>query len=216
MPSKTDAQIRQIVLEYFYDRNKNATSISGKRGSAVGTKDMKAELKAIHGLTQQEVTRNLTYLISQGWIDEKTENRVFTSSAGTTIPSNVTKYIISADGIDKIEGEGEFTNDKFRGVKIEATGQNIITVGDGNQVNARFEEVGNTLAELRKAVTDANIPESDKLSYIADIDTVQTQLAKAKPNKKIITEAVEGVKTLSAIPGIADLVAKVVDLVSLI
>ena len=216
LPSKTDAQIRPIVLDYFYDRNKNATSISGRRGAAVGIKDVKAELKSIHGLSQQEVTRNLTYLISQGWIDERIENRVFTSPAGTTIPSNVTRYIISADGIDKIEGEGEFTNDKFRGVKVEATGQNIITVGDGNQVNARFEEVGNTLAELRRAVTDANIPESDKLTHIADIDTIQTQLAKRSPNKNNIREAAEGIKTLTAIKSMADLAEKAVALATAI
>src|SRR5580704_2308251 len=38
--------------------------------------------------------------------------------------------------------EGVFTRDRFEGIKIEATGQNIITLGDGNQVNAQFQALG--------------------------------------------------------------------------
>jgi len=60
---------------------------------------------------------------------------------GTVIPNTISYYKITAAGIDKIEGPGEFTMEKFKGVKIEATGQNIITVGDGNQVNAEYQDV---------------------------------------------------------------------------
>ena len=216
VPSKSDTEIRQLVLDYFYARNKNATSMSGKKGAAVGIRDVKSELKDLHGLSQKDVTSNLTYLISQGWIEERTENRTYTSPAGTTIPSVVTRYIITAQGIDKIDGLNEFTMNKFQGVKIEATGQNIITVGDGNQVNARFEKIGNTLADLRKALTEANISESEKLGHIADIDTIQNQLAKPKPNKSILKEAIEGIKTLSVVPGLAQLVEEAASLVSAI
>jgi hypothetical protein len=57
-PSNTE--IRRIMLQYFYDRNKNATSARGKKGSAVKISDVKKELKAAHDLTQQEVQSNLT------------------------------------------------------------------------------------------------------------------------------------------------------------
>ena len=60
------------MLQYFYDRNKNATSARGKKGSAVKISDVKKELKTANGLTQQEVQSNLTYLISQGWVEEDT------------------------------------------------------------------------------------------------------------------------------------------------
>jgi hypothetical protein len=48
-------EIRRIMLQYFYDRNKNATSARGKKGSAVKISDVKKELKVAHSLTQQEV-----------------------------------------------------------------------------------------------------------------------------------------------------------------
>jgi hypothetical protein len=54
-PSNTE--IRRIMLQYFYDRNKNATSARGKKGSAVKISDVKKELKAAHDLTQQGASR---------------------------------------------------------------------------------------------------------------------------------------------------------------
>ena len=132
-PSNTE--VRRIMLQYFYDRNDHSTSARGKKGSAVRISDVKAELKASHGLSQQEVQSNLTYLLSQGWVEDDEVQKTFTSQRGTAIPSTTTFYRITAAGIDRIEGEGEFTMPKFHGIKIEATGQNIITLGDGNQIN---------------------------------------------------------------------------------
>jgi hypothetical protein len=64
-PPPSNTEIRSIMLQYFYDRNKNATSARGKKGSAVKISDVKKELKTANGLTQQEVQSNLTYLISK-------------------------------------------------------------------------------------------------------------------------------------------------------
>jgi hypothetical protein len=181
-------EIRRVMLQYFYDRNKNATSARGKTGSAVKISDVKKELKGAHGLTQQEVQSNLTYLISQGWVEEDKVEKSFTAPRGTVIPASTSFYKVTAAGIDKIEGEGEFTMPKFHGIRIEATGQNIITLGDGNQINAQFNELGTAL--------------------VADIDTIQSQLAKPAPNKTIVAAAWETVKGAAAISGCTDLVAK--------
>lgn len=206
-------EIRRIMLQYFYERNKNATSARGKRGSAVKISDVKKELKASHGLTQQEVQSNLTYLISQGWVEEDTIEKSITGPGGTVIPSSTRYYRITAAGIDKIEGPGEFTMPKFHGIKIEATGQNIITLGDGNQVNARFSELGSALVELRNAIAQSAANEADKLALVADIDTIQSQLAKPVPNKGIIAAAWETVKTAATIDGCIGLVNKVAGLI---
>lgn len=206
-------EIRRIMLQYFYDRNKNATSARGKKGSAVKISDVKKELKASHGLTQQEVQSNLTYLISQGWVEEDTVEKSFTAPGGTVIPSSTSFYKITAAGIDKIEGPGEFTIPKFHGIKIEATGQNIITLGDGNQINAKFSELGQSLAELREAIAKSNAPEADKMGLVADIDTIESQLAKPEPNRGIIRAAWDTVKAAATINGCAGLVEKVAGLI---
>lgn len=208
-PRPTNTEIRRIVLQYFYDRNKNATSMRGKKGSAVKISDVKKELRSSHGLTQQEVQSNLTYLISQGWVEEDTVQKSITAPGGTVIPSTTSFYRITAAGIDKIEGPGEFTMPKFHGIKIEATGQNIITVGDGNQINAKFADIGASLAELRDAIIRSEAAEDRKMQLVADIETIQSQLAKPEPNRGIVKAAWETVKAAAAIDGCATLVEKV-------
>jgi hypothetical protein len=202
------------MLQYFYDRNKNATSGMGKKGSAIRIRDVKADLKAQQGLTQQQVQSNLTYLLSQGWVEEKPIEKEVRAKGGTVIPSVTRYYQITAAGIDKIEGPGEFTMSKFHGVKIEATGQNIITLGDGNQINAQFSELGEALAELREAITKSDAKEVEKMSLIADIDTIQSQLAKPKPNRSIVSVAWDAVRGASAINRCAGLVEKITGLIA--
>lgn len=207
-------EIRHVMLRYFYERNKHATSSRGKKGSAVKISDVKKELKASGGLTQQEVQSNLTYLISQGWVEEDRVEKSFTTPRGAAVPSTTSFYQITAAGIDKIEGEGEFTMPKLHGIKIEATGQNIITLGDGNQINAKFGELGMALVELRSAITNSSAAESEKLALVADIDTVQSQLVKPIPNRGIVAAAWETVKGAAAIDGCSHLVTKVAGLIA--
>jgi hypothetical protein len=85
--ARSDEDIRRIMLQYFYDRNKNATSMMGKKGSAVRTSDLKAQLKASHALSQQQVQSNLTYLLSQGWVEEKPIAKTFTPKGGSVVSS---------------------------------------------------------------------------------------------------------------------------------
>lgn len=207
--ARTNNEIRQVLLEYFYRRNKTATSIMGKKGSAVKISDVKADTKAQYGLTQQEVQSNLTYLLSQGWVEERSVEKRVRARGGTMITSSTKYYQITAAGIDKIEGPGEFTMPKFHDIKIEATGQNIITVGDGNQVNAKFGELGEALAQLREAITRSEVPEAEKMGFVADIETIQSQLAKPEPNRGIISAAWETVKTADVIDGCVGLVSRV-------
>jgi hypothetical protein len=129
------------------------------------------------------------------------------------VPSTTSYYQITAAGIDKIEGEGDFTMPKFHGIKIEATGQNVITLGDGNQINAQFSDLGTALVELRDAIARSSAPEAQKLSLVADIDTVQSQLAKPTPNKGIVAAAWEAIKGAAAIDGCVNFVEKVAGLV---
>jgi hypothetical protein len=60
-PLRSNNKVRKLLLQYFYDRNKRATSVRGKKGAAVKISNVMRELKAAHGLSQQEV------LISTAW-----------------------------------------------------------------------------------------------------------------------------------------------------
>ena len=98
---------------------------------------------------------------------------------------------------------------KFHGININATGQNIITLGDGNQINAAFSDLGKALVELRDAVTQSEALEEQKMLYVADIDTIQSQLAKPQPNRGIIAAAWDSIKGAAGIGGCVEFVERV-------
>jgi hypothetical protein len=147
---------------------------------------------------------NLRYLISQGWVEETKVEKQVPLPTGTVVPQATSYYAITAAGIDKIEGPSEFTRNPFHGINIQATGQNIITVGDGNQVNAVFKDVGQALAELAEHVRNSTaLTEEQKLETIADIQTLQAQLAKPEPNRSVLKAIWSGLQALATAEGVA-------------
>lgn len=215
MPRKTqkaltDDEIREMILRYLYRRNQNATSRRGKStGAAVTISVMRSDLKASHGLTAQQIHSNLTYLENQGWVQDQPVTKSVMTSSGV-IPSTTSYFIITAAGIDRIGGPSVFTRDRFEGIKIEATGQNIITLGDGNQVNAQFEALGESLGELRKAIKESNrLTEPEKVDLVVDVDTLQTQLGKTAPNRQLISQLWEGINRAASLAGLTEVAAKV-------
>jgi hypothetical protein len=202
-------EIRAQLLQWFYDRNASATSQYGKKGSSVKISDVKAGLKQSFGLSQQQVMANLTYLIDKGWIN-KTEIEKTVNVRGGSVPSTVTWYEISSAGIDKIEGESEFQqNQKYSGIKISAMGTNVITLGDGNVVNAEFADLRKELDTLKSLIIAAKIEESAKLEIAADLESIKDQLAKTKPNTSVIKQLWNQVEKVATVGGAADLVQKI-------
>jgi len=203
-------EIRRQILQYFYNRNAKATSQYGKKGSAVKISDAKRELKEQHGLNQQQVMSNLTYLIDKGWIN-KIEIEKTVKVKGGTIPSIVTWYEISSAGIDKIEGESEFrVNPKYAGININATGENVITLGDGNVVNVKYADLHNELESLKNVITKSDkFEEKQKFDLAVDIESIRDQLAKAQPNKTIISHLWSGIEKTVTAAGLVDVASKV-------
>ena len=204
-------EIRRQILQYFYDRNRKATSRTGKRGSAVKISDVKRELKEQYGLSQQEVMSNLTYLIDNGWVKsfdiEKTVN-----VRGGTVPSTTTFYEITANGIDRIEGGSQFEpKERYAGINVNAVGQNVITLGDGNIVHADYSELRSYLDDLKEAITtNPSLSEAEKLDYAVDVESIKDQLAKPKPNKGVVQQLWNGFeRNLSRVAGIAESIAKI-------
>lgn len=210
-PVLSNDEIRMIMLRYFYERNQNATSRRGKRtGAATPISIIRAELKDLHGLTIQQVQSNLTYLLSQGWVEDQPISKNVPTRGGMTVPSTTSYFIITAAGIDKIGGPSEFSRNRFEGIKIETTGQNIITLGDGNQVNVQYQQIGENLAKLRKAIKISDkLTEDQKIDAVADIDSLQDQLAKSKPNGLVAKNLWENINKAASIAGLTDIAIKI-------
>lgn len=177
--------------------------------------DAKRDLKTLHELTQSEVVSNMTYLIDKGWINKQDVEKTVKVRGGT-IPSVVAWYEISAAGIDKIEGESEFkTGPKYSGINISATGQNVITLGDGNIVNAQYAALHTELELLREAVVKSpRLKEEQKVDVVADIETVKEQLAKTQPNRKVLSHLWTAIEVAVTGAGMVDLVHRITPLIA--
>jgi len=202
-------KIRHEILSWFYERNASATSQYGKKGSAAKISDVKAGLKEKYGLKQQQVVANLTYLIDKGWIN-KHEIQKTVHVKGGTVPSTVVWYEISSAGIDKMEGESEFKQSaRYAGININATGTNVITLGDGNVVNAQFANLHSELTNLQKTIAQAELSEDKKLDLSVDVESIKDQLAKSQPDKTIIGRLWQRVQDVATAGGFVDAVQKV-------
>lgn len=209
-------QIRKQILRWFYDRNANATSHRGKKGSAVKISDAKKGLKETYSLSAAHVVSNLTYLIDKGWINLTEVEKSFRTKAGTVIPSTVPWYEISSAGIDKIEGESEFqANNRYAGINITATGQNIVTLGDGNMINADHQSLDQELRQLKSAIADSDdLDESDKLDTSVDIETLRDQLVKSKPDKTIVQHLWSRIEQVATMNDFTEAVLKITPLIA--
>jgi hypothetical protein len=209
-PTYSNDEIREMILEYFYDRNNTATSRKGKKGSHIKISDIRSDLKERHGFKAGDIVGHLNYLHSQGWIEIEVEKKSFTNpKTGVTFPSETEWYFITASGIDKIEGPGRFTPKRFSGINIEAVGS-VVTIGDGNQINVKFKEAAQALSDFRNAVIKTDELKDDvKLDIVTDIDSIQDQLAKPTPNKTVIQTLWSGIEKAAAVGTVADLAHKV-------
>ena len=207
-------KIRNNILRWFYNRNAQATSQYGKKGSASKISDAKKGMKETYGLKQQEVISNMTYLIDKGWVN-KTEHEKTVRVKGGTVPSKVTWYEISSSGIDKIEGESEFQDGgKFSGININATGTNVITLGDGNVVNAKFADLHKELSKIKEAASESTLDEAKKLDVVVDIEGIKNQLIKAEPDKTIVGHLWKKIEKVATLGGFASVLTQAASYIS--
>jgi len=207
--------VRRQMLQYFYDRNAGATSTRGKKGCAVKISDVKRELKTKYGLKQQTIISNLTYLIDRRWVN-KSEVQKTVNVAGGTIPSTVTWYEISALGIDKIEGGSEFEpKELYPGINLNASGMNVITLGDGNVVNTKFSELREHLDDLKVQITSsAALGDKQRLEVAADLESMKQQLEKESPDRTIVSRLWSAIERAAAVAGVVDAAQRVWPLIS--
>lgn len=206
-----------MMLRYFYERNASATSKYGKKGSAVKISDIKRELKAAHSMSQQEVVSNLNYLLDREWVKElRIEKEVRPRGGSTTVPSVTSFYEVTARGIDRIEGGSEFEpTERYGEINIQATGANVITLGDGNIVNAEFNDLRMELDELKRQIVQSEqLPDGEKLNAAIDIETIKDQLAKPTPDPVVVGSLWNRVERAAALAGLAEFAGTVGQLVA--
>jgi hypothetical protein len=198
-------EIREAILRFLHDLHRRAR---GVRKQEIGIRDLQKAMKELHGLTQQQVASNLDYLVQKGWACKTTTGRLFTTKYGTTRSSEQIRFKISAAGIDRMEGESEFKRpDPYAGIQIENIG-GVTVVGDGNVVRTQFAGAAEALSQLRRAVNASDLPDQDKLAVATEIQTIELQLAREKPDATVIQSAWAAIKAAATVGTLVDVVTR--------
>jgi hypothetical protein len=123
----------------------------------------------------------------------------------------VTWYEISALGIDRIEGGSEYEpKDRYPGINVNATGTNVITLGDGKVVNAKFSELRDQLDNLKSEIASSSaLTDKQKLDVTVDIESVKDQLAKETPDTTIVKHLWAGIDHVAKVAGLVEAVHKI-------
>lgn len=207
-----DDVVRDAILRHLYEVHQRA---KGPKKVAVGIMDLRRAMKASHGFRHDVVVSNLDYLVQKGWVTEVVTSRSFKTERGTFQNAEQTKYKISAVGLDKLQRASVFQR-KATTAGINITNIHGVTVlGDGNVVNTHFTDLSRILADMRTAVQDSPaLPDEQKLEIVSDIDTLQAQLQKPKPNKSIVRTLWSGIENTVTAAGFADLCTKAATLIA--
>ena len=92
--------------------------------------------------------------------------------------------------------------------------QGVTVVGDGNVVNTTFADLSRALSDTKRAVlAEPQISEDLKLETISDIDSLQAQLQKPKPDKSVIQTLWSSIEKTAAVGGAIEFVHKVAELI---
>ncbi|MFM2381767.1 MAG: hypothetical protein RLZZ76_534 [Candidatus Parcubacteria bacterium] len=186
-------EVRKTILEHFYQLSKNARNTY--QVSAHEKKVMVALQGA--GVTKQEVISGILYLVNSGFL--KKEKR-----------DSVTYYYISDMGVNHFEGASTFQKPhQTSGISI-ADVKGIVVVGNNNYVQQNYTELYKNLDVLRDSLgVTEELTDKEKLEFQSEIETIQSQLSKAEPNKTIIAQAWSSLAKIATVSSLFDVYERV-------
>lgn len=207
MERKANDEIRETILRFLYNKRKKARSL---RSISSTTSELKRELKN-QGLTENQIVTNLDFLIKNGWVEEQVERYTLPHRR---IEVKKSIYRLTNVGLHYFEKSSRFdVTGRFSGMRFEDIRDSVIVVGFGNVVQKDYYELYSTLDALKSRIILGDLPEADKLDYLADVETIKTQLAKPHPEASIIRKAWGKICTLSKVAGLAGLIEKIYRLI---
>jgi len=182
-------------------------------GSAeIGIMDLRRAMKAL-GYDAQDVTSNLNYLVDTGWVLARTRSYKVHTTKGVDIDQDQTSYKISDIGVNHFEGASEFQVPRRASVVSITNVQGIVQIGDHN-VASQYQDLFRSLDLLGNELSkSAQLTQEEKLNYQAEIDTINSQLAKPAPNKSILSQAWAGMAGLATVEGLASFFERVQGLI---
>jgi hypothetical protein len=193
-------EVRNLILNFLYQMHRNAR---GVKAQEIKLRALQQRLKSEHGLSQQEVSSNLDYLVQKEWVRQMRRERTFTTKGGVEVSNEEVSYKISDVGIDRVEGESRFKKQSPFGAVNISNVQGAVVFGDHNIVNNQFIPLAEHLTRLEQAISMATMPDSEKVAVIGDIETIKSQLAKPTPDRSILRQAWTAIERVVTAHGFA-------------
>lgn len=203
-------QIRDLILKFLYELHANAR---GVKAQEIGIRDLQQKLKALHGLSQQQVSANLDYLVQKEWVKQIRRERTFTTQRGVEVPNEKVSYKISDVGIDQVEGESKFKKQSPFGAVNIGNVQGAVVFGDHNVVNNQFLPLAEHLNKLEQAVSATSMTDDEKIAVIGDVETIKSQLAKPAPERSILQKAWTAIEKVVTARGFASILVEAAALI---
>jgi hypothetical protein len=204
--------IRKAILEYLYRSHKNSRSLKSSR---VPISQLKRDLKGF-GLKERDIISNLDYLNQSGWVRVESEEKQIKTTHGFIKKDVKNYYKISDIGINYFEGPTEFQRPtkSFAGINVTNI-SGVTLIGDQNlAVNIQYLDLYKVLSLLSEAVRKSTqLSDTEKLNYVADVETIKDQLAKPEPDKNVIRSAWERLKELAKYADLFGFFNQVADLI---
>ena len=161
------------------------------------------------GLTQQEIARNLYYLIQTGWVAEN-KKTLRIEKGGKTIYVEDVSYRITEVGINHFEGPSKFQRtSRLNGINIKNI-RGVVVVGNDNIVYNKHSNLYRSLDLLGEEIRRSDkFSDKQKLTCQAEIDTIKSQLSKPTPDRSILRTAWDALRTIATIGGVINILEKV-------
>ncbi len=204
-PEPTDDEIREAVLRFLYDTSKSARSADGTYAT-MG--EIKLAMKILN-VMEKRIVSNLTYLLQNRWVEQDVRQFIV-QPAGKPVMTRQVRYRISSAGVDRYEGPSVFQRvEKMAGINVTNI-QGVTVIGHDNVVSTQFAELYRNLDLLGGEIrATEQLSDREKLSYQAEIETIESQLMKEHPDRSILERAWEALKGVATISGVAAAVDRV-------
>lgn len=201
--------LRAELLRYVYEVHRR--SVPSENGQVTGAV-LVSEVRKRCSADRRELAANLDYLVGTGHIQHILEPIV---REGRTLPGIGQHYYrITSKGIDTLEHPSLYIA-KPDAPSIAITNQNGITVvGNNNTVSVGPADLTALLKELSALVqASQSIASEVKSDVTADIQTIEMQLKKSKPNNEILRTAWKGVEGMVRAAEFTAVVAKLTEFI---
>lgn len=158
--------VRRAILRYLHEIYLDR---SGTHRTETQGERLSADIQKRTGMVKVLISANINYLVDRGFITHRRGTH-YSSDGGQLEDQHL--YGIAGPGIEHIERGYEFA------------------------ANIEHQELHAILAEIRKAIDSAlGLDDEDaRRDAVGDIDTVQAQLRKARPDELIIGTAWKGIE----------------------